>query len=371
MDWERITEQLSSIFQAPVHIDKMSTEMWDEQTVSRASIPQEDNVLRADNYTYFYLDTIGRQVQFLTMEKHELSEAETGLVKLLLEACRAQAKPKAGSPAAEEERKALLVREWFHHQVELGNTNTEIPEMLATQLTFYTTKIPLLLHGKYNEARDVQYRQLKKLLESFFEADIHLIPLMEKEWLILGPESLLTASTVEDKSEEDDESLEEGLASICSGLQDMLANEWVGECDLSIHYPMIPAKTLLTVVLQMRETMMLGRAFYPEASIYMPWKLLLERLLNGIPEAEKMRFLDQLFKRFDRLLDAEMQSTLDIFFTLDCNVSETAKKLFVHRNTLLYRLDKFKQETGFDVRHFNDAALVKIGMLLYKITKRK
>ena len=68
---------------------------------------------------------------------------------------------------------------------------------------------------------------------------------------------------------------------------------------------------------------------------------------------------------------AETMTTLEQFFQLDCNVSETAKKLYIHRNTLLYRLDKFKQETGLDVRTFNNAVLVKIAMLLYKVTKRK
>ncbi|WP_420871911.1 helix-turn-helix domain-containing protein [Cohnella rhizosphaerae] len=56
---------------------------------------------------------------------------------------------------------------------------------------------------------------------------------------------------------------------------------------------------------------------------------------------------------------------------MDCNVSETAKRLFIHRNTLLYRLDKLKQEAGLDVRSFNDAILVRLLMLLYKVTKRK
>ncbi|GJM80639.1 hypothetical protein HMSSN139_31350 [Paenibacillus sp. HMSSN-139] len=55
---------------------------------------------------------------------------------------------------------------------------------------------------------------------------------------------------------------------------------------------------------------------------------------------------------------------------MDCNVSETAKRLYIHRNTLLYRMDKFKQETGLDVRTFNDAVLVKLELLLYKVTKR-
>jgi DNA-binding PucR family transcriptional regulator len=74
---------------------------------------------------------------------------------------------------------------------------------------------------------------------------------------------------------------------------------------------------------------------------------------------------------YDYLLDAETISTLETFFQLDCNVSETAKKLYIHRNTLLYRLDKFKQETSLDVRSFQDAVLVKIALQLYKVTKRK
>lgn len=52
-------------------------------------------------------------------------------------------------------------------------------------------------------------------------------------------------------------------------------------------------------------------------------------------------------------------------------MSETAKKLYIHRNTLLYRLDKFKNETGLDVRTFHDAVLVKLALVLYKVTKRK
>ncbi|MNC73523.1 Purine catabolism regulatory protein [compost metagenome] len=81
--------------------------------------------------------------------------------------------------------------------------------------------------------------------------------------------------------------------------------------------------------------------------------------------------MDHILRGIDHVLDQEMLSTLENFFALDCNVSETAKKLYIHRNTLLYRLDKFKQETGKDVRTFNDAVLVKTALLLYKVTKRK
>ncbi|MNO00327.1 Leucine-rich protein [compost metagenome] len=53
------------------------------------------------------------------------------------------------------------------------------------------------------------------------------------------------------------------------------------------------------------------------------------------------------------------------------NLNDSAAALYIHRNTLLYRLDKIKQETGADVRSFGDAAIVKLAMLLYKVTKRK
>ena len=97
----------------------------------------------------------------------------------------------------------------------------------------------------------------------------------------------------------------------------------------------------------------------------------MEKLLYVIPETEKNLFINQVFKRNDPVLEREMLSTLESFFDLECNVSETAKILYIHRNTLLYRLDKFKQETGLDVRSFNDAVLIRIAVLLYKFTKRQ
>ena len=96
----------------------------------------------------------------------------------------------------------------------------------------------------------------------------------------------------------------------------------------------------------------------------------LERLLNAIPETQRAKYLEQSLKRTDLFVEPEMLATLETFFSLDCNVSETAKKLYIHRNTLLYRLDKLKQETGLDVRLFRDAVLMKIILLLYKVTKR-
>lgn len=217
----------------------------------------------------------------------------------------------------------------------------------------------------------MQFQELKKALESFFDAEITLVPLTDNEWVILGPEKILSADTLDERDSEDEESLEDQLAAIGYGLHEMLESEWVGECHLAIHYPIKPAKSLYSAILRLRETIMLGRTYHVGSNMHLPWSLRLEKLIHHIPEAEKSGFLERVLKRLDVVLDSETMTTLEQFFALDCNVSETAKKLYIHRNTLLYRLDKFKQETGLDVRTFNDAVLVKIAMLLYKVTKRK
>ncbi|MNZ87197.1 Leucine-rich protein [compost metagenome] len=199
--------------------------------------------------------------------------------------------------------------------------------------------------------------------------DVLLIPLKSHEWLIWGSLSLLRDED-SDYDEQEEESLEDSLASIGLGLHEMLASEWIGDCHLAVAHPSAPAKSIIETTMLLRETINLGRKFHVGTNIHLPWMLQLERLLNAIPEAQRSKYLEQSLKRADLFVESELLNTIETFFALDCNVSETAKKLYIHRNTLLYRLDKLKQETGLDVRQFRDAVLVKIIMLLYKVTKR-
>src|SRR5690606_26487721 len=125
-------------------------------------------------------------------------------------------------------------------------------------------------------------------------------------------------------------------------------------------FGMLHAQTnLLSAVSSMRDALQLGRLFHVDESVHLPWKLHLERLLYTMDDREKKKFLERLMKNAEHTtLDSEMFSTLQAFFYNDCNISETSKALYIHRNTLLYRLDKFKQATGMDVRNFHDAVLV-------------
>lgn len=370
MNWEWIKEQLGQVLNAPLRFEKMTIAEW-TQLAAQHNVPVQSAMsLERDHTLYLFLYMEGTAVHTLALEEVLITASERRLVEMTIEAYRSQdRKPIVGS-RTDDEGRALLVRNWIDQQLEKGLANAEMPEQFSTQSALYTSKVPLLLYGDYSDSKKVNYFGLKKLLETFFDAEIILIPLADKEWLILGSESLLTDDD-DERDYENEESMEETLASICYGLYEMMASEWVGECHLSIHYPIIPAKSLVSTVSQLREAVALGRTFHVGRNIHLPWLMHLDRLLNVIPDAEKMKFIENVLKRIDHFMDTEMLQTLEHFFAMNCNVSETAKKLYIHRNTLLYRLDKFKQETGLDVRTFSHAVLVKIALLLYKVTKRK
>ena len=78
-------------------------------------------------------------------------------------------------------------------------------------------------------------------------------------------------------------------------------------------------------------------------------------------------FLQEVFKRGSlESLDRETLSTIQCFFENNLNVSETSRKLFVHRNTLVYRLEKIKRITGLDLREFDHAIIFKIALMVNK-----
>lgn len=367
MDWELVRQQVESALGIPVSSVKCSVEEWSKQVEENGGAVSG---VDKNGQVYFLVHQEGQDALLLQVPAGSVTPKERMLLGLLLENRKQQDK-KSASPSGEEERKAALIREWFKGQQELGYTQAELPDTLVSQLSLYATKIPLLLYVDQITSRRAHYTELKKLLESFFDAPLTLIPLTDKEWLILGPEKILTMDGGDDKADASDETLEDQLAALGYGLHEMLENEWVGECHLAVHYPILPAKSLYATVLQLRETIMLGRTYHIGSNMHMPWELQLEKLVHMLPETEKANFLERVLKRLDVAFDPETMTTLEHFFQLDCNVSETAKKLYIHRNTLLYRLDKFKQETGLDVRTFNHAVLVKIALLLYKVTKRK
>ena len=91
------------------------------------------------------------------------------------------------------------------------------------------------------------------------------------------------------------------------------------------------------------------------------------RLIYQLPTTLCDAFLHEVFKQ-DSIdsLDSETLFTIQRFFENNLNVSETSRGLFVHRNTLVYRLEKIKKLTGLDLRKFDDAIVFKVALMVKK-----
>lgn len=93
--------------------------------------------------------------------------------------------------------------------------------------------------------------------------------------------------------------------------------------------------------------------------------LIFERFIDGLNEGIRKSIVQRFNDGFSKF-DNDMIRTIDVFFELDLNLSEAAKKLYVHRNTLIYRLDKIEKYTKYDIRKFKDAVIFKIAFSIWK-----
>ena len=110
-----------------------------------------------------------------------------------------------------------------------------------------------------------------------------------------------------------------------------------------------------------------GRVFDTEKTVISYENLGIGRLIYQLPTTLCDIFLSEVFKKNSiDALDQETLFTINKFFENNLNVSETSRKLFVHRNTLVYRLEKIKKLTGLDLREFDHAIIFKVALMVKK-----
>jgi carbohydrate diacid regulator len=108
-----------------------------------------------------------------------------------------------------------------------------------------------------------------------------------------------------------------------------------------------------------------GKIFYIERRINAFNRLGIGRLIYQLPVHLCKIFIDEIFRDINpQDIDEETITTVGKFFENSLNVSETSRQLFVHRNTLVYRLERLERATGLDVRVFDDALTFKIAMMV-------
>ena len=116
--------------------------------------------------------------------------------------------------------------------------------------------------------------------------------------------------------------------------------------------------------------MEVGRIFYPEKTVTTYHTLGIGRLIYQLPLPLCEMFMKEIFgENLPDTFDEETLTTIEKFFENNLNVSETARQLCVHRNTLVYRLEKLQKTTGLDIRVFEDALTFKIALMVASYMK--
>ena len=159
----------------------------------------------------------------------------------------------------------------------------------------------------------------------------------------------------------------EDLYQFALAVQETLMEEAVQTAEIGIGESKPSLSLLGESYQEAKRAIEVGHIFSPTATIHVFRNLLLERFLMNVPREESMHYHALLFNRKTaKLFNEEMLQTIEMFFRKDLNLSDTARQLYIHRNTLVYRLDKVQRHTGLDLRKFDNAVTFKI---LYELKK--
>ncbi len=197
---------------------------------------------------------------------------------------------------------------------------------------------------------------------SVFDVIQNLFPDKTKDFVINISEFDI-ALVKEVKSDIDSKDLEK----LARSVSDSLSSEFNSHALVGIGTPVVGVKDLARSFKEAQVALEVGKVFDTERNIVSYEHLGIARLIYQLPTTLCEMFLKEIFKVGSiETLDQETLFTIQRFFENNLNVSETSRKLFVHRNTLVYRLEKIKKLTGLDLREFDDAIVFKVALMVKK-----
>lgn len=215
-----------------------------------------------------------------------------------------------------------------------------------------------------NEASRVVFliRVMKSNDISVFDVIQNFFPDKSKDFVInINETDIALIKEVRPNIETKD--LEKLAQSIC----DTLATEFFCTAIVGIGICVTGIKELAGSFREAQVALEVAKVFDNERSIISYENLGIARLIYQLPTTLCEMFLKEVFKKGSiDSLDQETLFTIQKFFENNLNVSETSRKLFVHRNTLVYRLEKIKKLTGLDLREFDDAIVFKVALMVNK-----
>ena len=198
-----------------------------------------------------------------------------------------------------------------------------------------------------------------------FEMLQNMFPDKTKDYVIsVGEQDVVLVKDIKPGTERKE------IEKIASGIVNTLNNEYYAKVSIGISTVVDNIKDLARAYKEAQVALDVGKVFETEKNIISYENLGIGRLIYQLPTTMCEMFLSEVFKKGSLdSLDRETLMTIQCFFENNLNVSETSRKLFVHRNTLVYRLEKIRKLTGLDLREFEHAITFKVALMVQKYLK--
>ncbi|EET60862.1 hypothetical protein BRYFOR_07325 [Marvinbryantia formatexigens DSM 14469] len=235
----------------------------------------------------------------------------------------------------------------------------------------------LLLVDIYNRAKklhiDIEAKRIVYLIETRQEKDINARELV-KTMFGGNPRDFITAvdekSIILVKELEEDEDYE-AAEQVAKTLLDMLNSEAMSQVRVAYGTIIHEIRSISKSYKEAKMALDVGKIFYEDKKVIAYNTLGIGRLIYQLPLPLCEMFMNEVFggRQLPDSLDEETLTTINKFFENSLNVSETSRQLYIHRNTLVYRLEKLQKSTGLDVRVFEDALTFRIALMVSNYMK--
>jgi DNA-binding PucR family transcriptional regulator len=148
-------------------------------------------------------------------------------------------------------------------------------------------------------------------------------------------------------------------------IKESIVSDLYCRCHVSFGETVYSAEGIKKAYEDAKECMTLGRKFDIKGEIFDYTEMLFEKIVYSISDKVKKELFDGFKDKFG-IFDSEMVNTIEEFVNCGLNISDASRKLYIHRNTLIYRLDKIYKDTGYDIRDFRQATVFIIAFLVWK-----
>lgn len=234
----------------------------------------------------------------------------------------------------------------------------------------------LLLVDIYNRAKKlhipVEVKRVVFIIETQREKDSNV---QESVRAMFGPKSRDFITAVDEKNIIVVKELllsdtYEELVKIAKTMRDTLSAEGIKGVHIAYGTIVGELKDVSRSYKEAKMALDVGRIFFEDRDIIAYSALGIGRLIYQLPIPLCKMFIREIFDgKSPDDFDEETLATINKFFENSLNVSETSRQLYIHRNTLVYRLDKLQKSTGLDLRVFEDAITFKIALMVVKYMK--